>query len=182
MRDRGCTKSTVGIKLRHLCPIFNEAIERGIIKKEKCYPFGRRKYRIPTSRNIKKALALPDVTKIYYYETDSIEEQKAKDFWLFCYFANGMNPKDVAFLKFKNIQCEYLVFERAKTERTARNNPRPISVYINEDMWSIIKLWGNKNNNPDNYIFPVLNDAPTALEQHFVIKSFIKFINDKWLK
>jgi hypothetical protein len=28
----------------------------GIIKREKCYPFGRRKYQIPTGRNIKKAL------------------------------------------------------------------------------------------------------------------------------
>ena len=93
-----------------------------------------------------------------------------------------MNPKDVAFLKFKNIQGEYLIFERAKTERTARNNPRPITVYINEDMWSIIKRWGNKNNNPDNYIFPVLDHSFNALQQHFVVKSFIKFINDRMAK
>ena len=183
MRDRGCSKSTVGIKLRHLRAIFNEAIERGIIKKEKCYPFGRRKYQIPISRNIKKALALTDVSKIYYYETNNIEEQKAKDFWLFCYFSNGMNPKDVAFLKFKNIQGEYLIFERAKTERTARNNPRPITVYINEDMCNIIKRWGNKkNNNTENYIFPVLDHSLNPLEQHFIVKSFIKFINDRMAK
>jgi len=94
-----------------------------------------------------------------------------------------MNPKDVAFLKFKNIQGEYLIFERAKTERTARNNPRPITVYINEDMCNIIKRWGNKkNNNTENYIFPVLDHSLNPLEQHFIVKSFIKFINDRMAK
>lgn len=59
------TKTTVGIKLRALRAVFNEAIENGIIKREKCYPFGRRRFQIPASRNIKKALELGDVQKMY---------------------------------------------------------------------------------------------------------------------
>ena len=49
--------------LRPLRTIFNEAIEDGIIKKEKCYPFGRRKYKKPTSKNTKKALELKDIKR-----------------------------------------------------------------------------------------------------------------------
>lgn len=56
MLSRGATKTTVGIVLRPLRSIFNEAIEDGIIKMESCYPFGRKKYQIPTSRNLKKHL------------------------------------------------------------------------------------------------------------------------------
>src|SRR5665647_1158066 len=60
--------TTVGMYLRPLRALFNEAIEDGIIKREKCYPFGRRKYQIPTSKNTKKALDIKDIGKIYYYE------------------------------------------------------------------------------------------------------------------
>ncbi len=66
-KDRGIAKATQGIYLRNLRAIFNEAIADGIISKEKCYPFGRRKYQIPTGRNIKKALKLEQIEKIYFY-------------------------------------------------------------------------------------------------------------------
>jgi len=130
--NRNVSKTTIGMYLRQLRTIFNEAIEDGIIKKEKCYPFGRRKYRIPASKNIKKALDLSDIKKIYYYKCDpkNESEQKAKDYWLFSYFGNGMNPKDIACLKYKNIQDEYLIFERSKTERAMRSDPRPITVSL----------------------------------------------------
>jgi integrase/recombinase XerD len=116
LQNRDVSKTTIGIYIRALRTIFNEAIEEGIIKREKCYPFGRRRYRIPASKNIKKALDLSDVSKIYYYECKSgIEgEQKAKDFWLFSYFGNRMNTKDIAYLKWKNLREDYLVFERVK--------------------------------------------------------------------
>ena len=179
MRNAGNSKSTIGMYLRALRTIFNEAIAAGIIKKEK-YPFGRRKYQIPTSRNIKKALDLEAIKKIYYYESEFDSEKKARDFWLFCYFGNGMNPKDVAYLKFKNIQGEYLIFERAKTERTTRTDPKPITVYITEDMWVIINRWGNKDKNPNNYIFPIIEHGLSALRQYELIQLFIRFIND-WM-
>jgi len=69
--------------------MFNEAF-LGIIRKDKCYPFGRRKYRLPMSRNIKKALSQTDLEKIYNYEPTCNQEKWAKDFWLFSYFANGI--------------------------------------------------------------------------------------------
>jgi hypothetical protein len=90
-----------------------------------------------------------------------------------------MNPKDIALLKYKNIQDEYIAFERAKTILTTRNDPKPITVYITEDIHSIIKRWGNKDQSPENYIFSVLHSEMTPLEQHKAIKAFIKFINDR---
>jgi len=163
MLGRECSKTTVGIYLRPLRAVFNIAIEDGIIKREKCYPFGRKKYLIPNSRNPKKALDMQGIAKIYHHKTASDNEEYAKDLWFFCYFGNGMNPKDLAHLKFKNIEGEYLTFERAKTELTARTNPKPITVYINEDMRRIIDRWGNKDQSPNNYIFPVLTPGLSTL-------------------
>jgi integrase len=176
------SKSTQGIYLRSLRAIFNEAIADGIITKEKCYPFGRRKYQIPTGRNVKKALKLDQIEKIYFYEPACDSERRAKAFWLFCYFANGINPKDVALLKYKNIQGEYLIFERAKTERTARTDPKPITIYVTEDMAAIIEELGNKDKNPENYIFPILYEGITPLRQYDLIQLFIRSINDWMLK
>lgn len=90
--------TTVGIYTRCLRTMFNEADFLGIIKKERNYPFGRRKYRLPNSRNIKKALSLEDVEKIYNYDPICKQEKWAKDFWLFSYFGNGINTKDIIHL------------------------------------------------------------------------------------
>lgn len=182
MRNAEFSKTTIGIYTRSLRTMFNEAIDAGIIKREKCYPFGRRKYQIPTSRNVKKALDIEAIKKIYYYEGEYESEMKARDYWLFCYFANGMNPRDVAYLKFKNIQGEYIVFERKKTERTTRTDPRPITVYQSEDIIAIIDRWGNKDNSPNNYIFPILQHGLSDLRQYELIQLFIRFINDWMLK
>ena len=177
------SKTTIGMYLRPLRTIFNEAIEDGIIKKEKCYPFGRRKYKIPASKNTKKALDLNDIKKIYYYKCDpkNESEQKARDYWLFSYFGNGMNPKDIACLKYKNVHDEYIVFERSKTERALRSDPKPITVFINDDMKAIIKRWSNKDKSPNNYIFPVMEIGISPLRQYELMQLFVSFIND-WMK
>jgi integrase/recombinase XerD len=62
MLRKNISKTTIGLYVRSLRCIFNEAIEDGIIKRDR-YPFGRRRYQVPTSRNIKKALTLEDVSK-----------------------------------------------------------------------------------------------------------------------
>ena len=183
LTSQNISKTTIGMYLRPLRTIFNEAIEDGIIKKEKCYPFGRRKYKIPASKNTKKALELKDIKKIYYYKCDpkNESEQKAKDYWLFSYFGNGMNPKDIACLKYKNIHDEFIVFERSKTERALRSDPRPITVFINDDMKAIMERWSNKDKSPNNYIFPVMEPGISPLRQYELIQLFVSFIND-WMK
>jgi integrase len=174
------SKTTIGIYLRSLRAIFNEAIAQELIKREKHYPFGRRKYQIPTGRNVKKALNLEDVARIYYYVPEDSREERARDFWLFSYLANGMNPKDIAFLKFKNIVGEFLIFERAKTEKATRNDPKPISVFISEEMWQIIRRWGNKDEEPNSYIFQVLTHGITPIRQYELVELFIRSVND-WM-
>ncbi len=179
-KEQGIAKATIGIYLRSLRAIFNEAIADGIIKREKYYPFGRRKYQIPTGRNIKKALSIDHIREIYYYEPKCESEGRARDYWLLCYLCNGVNPKDVALLKYKNLDEGYIIFERAKTERTARTDPKQITIYINEEIAALIKRLGNTDTSPNNYIFPVLYEGVTPLEQYDLIEYFVRFIND-WM-
>lgn len=182
MLRRGCSKTTIGIYLRNMRAIFNEAIDQGIVLPD-LYPFGKKKYRIPTGRNIKKAIPVRDLQRIYNYpcDPDNISEQKAKDFWLFSYFINGINVADIVKLRYKNIHGDFIIYERAKTERTLREDPVLIKAVINDDVRRIIAKWGNKDKSPDNYIFPILNPASDAYEQHNQKKLFLRLVND-WLE
>lgn len=178
---QGNTLTTVGFYLRSLRAIFNFAIEKGITSQE-LYPFGKRKYQIPQGRNIKKALSIEELEKIFSYPAEEgSNEDKAKDFWLFSYMCNGMNMKDICRLKYQNIKGNIFTFVRAKTERTSRSNIRTIEVMITDDIKRIISKWGNKDQNPTNYIFPILYEGISPEKEVSTIRQFIKNTN-KWMK
>lgn len=59
----GKSVSMIGIYLRPLRAVLNEAISRKWFSRES-YPFGIKKYIIPESRNIKKALSKKDFKKV----------------------------------------------------------------------------------------------------------------------
>ncbi len=63
MLQDGNSLTTVGIYIRPLRALFNQAIRDGIIAPES-YPFGKGRYQIPAGRNVKKALSLNDIEKI----------------------------------------------------------------------------------------------------------------------
>jgi integrase len=172
--DRSIT--TVGIYLRALRAIFNEAIGAGIVSKD-VYPFGVKKYEIPTGKNIKKALDIETVGKLYHHQPESEAEAKARDYWLLSYFGNGMNMKDIALLKYKDRQDDFIIFERAKTKRSRRKAPTIITVPLTDDIKIIINKWGNKNQDPDNYIFPILEKGLTAERIWELIHQFVKTTN-----
>lgn len=182
LKDNKHSPTTVGIYLRPLRAVYNYAIREGIVSKDN-YPFGKGRYQIPLGKNIKKALSITEIGKIYYYEplTHYEQEERAKAFWLFSYFASGMNIKDIALLQYKNIDGDYLIFNRAKTIRTTRSKPQSISVFINDDMKKIIDRWGTPNEEPEDYIFPILIHGLTPVQQRDRIKTFTKNVN-AWMK
>jgi site-specific recombinase XerD len=181
MLEKGRSNSTIGIYLRSLRTIVNIAIEQGSMPKEE-YPFGKRKYQIPSSKNIKKALKITDIKRIVNYVPATISQEKAKDFWIFSYLCNGLNVKDIARLKYKNIHGNNLSFLRAKTEHTTKQDQKEISVPINNEMLQIIKKWGVKTNNTESYIFRILNDNDTPEIQYRKIQNATKSLNKSMKK
>jgi integrase len=180
MLKKGCSITTVGIYLRSLRTLINNAIEDGGLKRE-FYPFGKRKYQIPNGHNVKKALEIEDILKIYNYDTlKGSPEERAKDFWFFSYLANGMNIKDICRLKYSNIQGDKMVFIRSKTERTKRANQKPIVVILTDELNAIIEKWGNENKPPESYIFSILFEGITPKRERELVQLFTKTTN-KWI-
>ena len=172
MINRGRSITTVGIYARNIRAVFNDAIADGIVKHE-YYPFGRKKYQIPTGRSIKKALRKNDVLKILNYQAKNEIEAYSRDIWIFSYLANGMNITDIANLTFDNVTDDFLVFLRSKTSRSTRSKPIQIKVYISDQMRDIIYRWGNQR----SYLFPILNDAMTTKQKIDKVELVIRSIN-----
>lgn len=173
----GRSISTVGIYLRPLRAIFNSAIDEGIIPFEN-YPFGKRKYQIPGARNIKKTLTLEEIKRIYQYKgLEGSWHQKARDFFIFSYLCNGMNMKDIALLKFGNLEGDMIVFKRAKTVYTKRSGSKAISIPVHDEVNHIISRWASKRTEKDEYLFPILEKGITSKRESVLINQFTKMVN-----
>ncbi len=173
--------STVGIYLRSLRTLFNNAIAEGELHKD-YYPFGRRKYEIPSSENNKKALTLQDVHLIFNYQVPAkvgSTIERSRDYWVFSYLCYGINIKDIALLKYRNIKGgEFIEFVRAKTVRTKRTKVEAIRVLLTNEAKAIIKKHGNNDDDSDNYIFPILSPGLTAERTYQVIQQTVRLVND----
>lgn len=156
LRSAGIGTTTIGIYSRNIRTLYNEAIRSKIISQE-LYPFGKNNYSPPTSKKTKKALKVEDVGKIFSYKPASEIEAWARDMWLFAYFGNGLNVKDIALLKYQNLQGEEIKFYRAKTKNKLQEN-KPIQIILISELQKIIKKWGKKPKRPDSYIFDMIRD------------------------
>src|SRR5690554_1380051 len=174
MLDNGKSITTVGMYLRALRAIFNQQdIDY------KLYPFGRGKYEIPSGENIKKALTIQEIARIYNYEATGTEAM-ARDYWIFLYLCNGMNVKDFCSLKWEDIDGNILTYQREKTKHT-RKEAKKITVSLKPETWEIINKYGIRSVVPGSYIFPHYEKGITATRKQEVSQQLIKTIN-KYMK
>ena len=176
IEDKHRSPTTVSMYLRALRTIFNIAIDEKEIA-QKYYPFGKRKYQVPASRTVKKALTKEQLKILHETVPKTDFEQKAKDFWFFSYSCNGINIKDIALLQYKNIDSDKIIFYRAKTKRTSKRNLKPIIVYLNDFSKSIIEKYGNENKESDDFVFDIISLENSAEEQGKKIQNFTRYIN-----
>lgn len=170
------SRTTVSMYLRALRTIFNSAIFAGDFERES-YPFGIKKYEIPSVKNVKKALSKSDLKTLFNSEPQTPEQAKAKDFWFFSYCSNGMNIKDILTLKYEDINDGKIQFYRAKTINTSKKNLKSITVLLDPFAVNVIEKYGNKDKNPKQFVFPFLNSEMNKEMQHSKIKNFTRFIN-----
>ncbi|MCR9065881.1 MAG: site-specific integrase [Cytophagales bacterium] len=176
MLDQGKSISTVGIYLRSLRTIFNNAIAEGVVKRE-IYPFEKRKYVIPNSKNTKIALDHSDIEKLWKYKPINADEAKALDLWFFSYLCSGINVKDIVELQYKNIGKETISFIRAKTRNSSRSSIKPVIVPLLPEAREIIERMGVKNDAPETFVFGLASDDDSTKLRRDKIKQVNKTIN-----
>lgn len=190
MLQRGRSISTIGIYLRSLRHVFNVAIERKILPAE-LYPFGRKKYIIPTSRNVKKAMTKADKERLLSWKPSLRElanakrdkkllhiveakERALRDF-TWSYYCNGMNFADMAQLKATDVRGDLLMFYRRKSLTTERER-KPQVITMRPELKKILSEL-----NKEGYLFDVLLPGDSPKRVTAKVRQWIKRTN-KWLK
>lgn len=172
IKEQGNSVSTVGIYLRNLRAVFNDAIdERKVIARD-LYPFGKKKYSIPESNNIKKALSEKDKEKLLKYKPVNKREEEALDFWKLFYYCNGINPIDIAYLHEDNLDEESFTYFRKKTVTTKRTLTE-MAVPVRKEVQEIIRKRGVHS----PYIFGILTPGLSPERARRTVENFVKRIN-----
>lgn len=176
----GNSQTTIGIYLRSLRTIYNIAIDRKIASRDE-YPYGRKKYELPAPRNIKKALSIAEIKKIFEFTTENKVMKFHRDLWVFSYLCNGANIKDICLIKYGDIKGDSIIFRRAKTVITNRKS-KPIIAAYTDHIQRIIDEWGVKPITMDTFIFPVINnsDSERRIKEKvaLLVKKINKYIDD----
>ncbi|MEP3210866.1 MAG: site-specific integrase [Maribacter sp.] len=148
LRKNGGSNGGVGVRMRALRALYNNAIRRGLIKKSK-YPFMDYKISKLKSNPFKRALSIDVIKRIE--GLSNLEANRlinARNYFLFSFYTRGMNFADMIHLKWSNISENNIYYTRAKTK---------VSFVIKilppiQDILEHYKIYGNQT----DYIFPIL--------------------------
>lgn len=176
--EKEMSKANIYRHARHLRHLFNIALLDGVIDKKQ-YPFHKRGYMIPQARKTKKALTKESMIKLLSYEPQCNEEQIAIDYFVFSFFGNGMNMKDVAHLRFENLHGNIIRFKREKTKNTS-TEPPIITTAVTQEMKEVINRQGRVPVTIKDYIFPILMDNGDTKQQYIDHRNQGRVVN-QWL-
>ena len=166
LRAEGKCDTTINIYMSALRAVLSDAVRNGQMDGEKI-PFGRGRYTLPSSAPRDLALTKAQIAKIAAYRGTPAEE-RYRDLWLFSYYCNGINFKDMLFLKYKNISGEEISFVRSKTSGV---RPRIIRCALTPEMREIIRLRGNPyTGSPETYIFRYAKGGETEEEKTYLVR------------
>lgn len=180
----GKSDNTIAMYLRNLRHIYKNAVSEGIVSSE-YYPFDFRRFRMPSSRNVKKALNITQVNKVYNFPAASLYGLKswelfARDVWRFMYLTNGLNPVDAAGLLYSDIRGDMISFRRTKVMGKTKHI-RPVQSVLHPDALAVIEEWGQKPATPQTFIFGVLDHGLSDEQRRAKVKNWTKQLN-KYLK
>jgi integrase len=154
------SQATIDHHMRNLRLVINyfRDVEK-IIPKEYEYPFGKGRFSISTWFPNKLVLEEPEIQSIIDLKDFATKElEYARDIWLLLYRCNGANFADLLRMKWNQIQGDYIVFNRKKTENTRKNNKKNIVVPLSEKLKELIEKVGNRNS---PYILGLLQEGYT---------------------
>ncbi len=148
--------------MRAVRAMFNKAIVDGYTKNE-YYPFRRNvqdndKYRIRKEKTSKRAVSKEFIQKFEQYDKNMENKMyvDAKNYFLFSFYMRGMNMRDIALLKKRNIVNKHIEYRRSKTAKTYK-------IFLNDKAREILNYYGYEEKSKNHYLFPIIK-RPFDLE------------------
>ena len=166
-------ETSMSLLFRTLRSAFNKAIEQNIVHKND-YPFDSFKMSKFNLKTKKRAIAKSDIKNILNLEISKERElmQLSKDIFVFSYLQSGINPTDIANLKYENVIEGRVQYVRQKTKRL-------INIPIQQEAQKILDKYYTPTANLDDYIFPILDKRvhKTAMQRHSRIHKILGKVN-----
>ncbi|MEN9875194.1 MAG: hypothetical protein RLZZ529_191 [Bacteroidota bacterium] len=157
LRANGCNDGGIGVRMRELRAVFNDAIKKGVTQ-EKYYPFKIYKVSKLKSSGFKKALTREEVRLIENFDEVKYPHlREAKHLFVFSYFTRGMNYADIMKLTWSNIIDNKIYYSRSKTKGK-------FIIKILQPVQDILDYY-KEINVKTNYVFPILlNEGLTPIQ------------------
>lgn len=148
LRSTGSKDGGIGVRMRELRALFNDAIKKGIVH-EKYYPFKAYKVSKLKGKGQKRALTHGEIKLI-----EELDEEKyphlaqSKKLFMFSFYTRGMNFYDMMKLTWNEVQGNYITYTRSKTKVNFKIEILPPVRKILDEY--------RERRSITNYIFPIL--------------------------
>lgn len=146
LNKKSLSANTIGIRLRTLRAIYNQAIKESNVSKE-FYPFRNFKFKNFQRETVKRAITKNDIEKLSVYQTNQQDKRFAIDIFLFSYIMGGINFVDIALLTKENLIENRLIYVRRKTKKL-------IKLPLHSKAIELIDSYREEDN---LYLFPILS-------------------------
>jgi integrase len=150
LKANGKGGNTIYLYLRTLRAVLNKAIKEEVCS-EKYYPF--KKFSLGKYSNLKtekRAIGKDDMDKIIALQPKTSDNILARNIFLFSYYCRGMNFTDIAFLKWKDILNDRLIYTRSKTKEH-------FNIQLLEPANKILEYYKSIGQSKNDYVFPLLS-------------------------
>jgi len=160
LKANGKGGNTIYLYLRTLRALLNKAIKEEVCN-EKYYPF--KKFSLGKYSNLKtekRAISKADIDKITVLKPKTNDNILARNIFLFSYYCMGMNFTDIAFLKWKDILNDRLIYTRSKTKEQ-------FNIQLLEPAIKILEHYKSIGHSKNDYVFPLLSADHTTPQAIF---------------
>ena len=159
----GAVPGTISIRMRVIKRIYNIAIRQKLVSRD-AYPFSSGsddgKYKIPATKLTKthQFLTKESLEKLAATHFDRPTKERDKHLFLFSFYCDGINWKDMALLTDKNLSWEtmddgseglFLRYQRAKTHGA-------FEIFVDEPLQRELDWFKNNTVLFKNYLLPII--------------------------
>ncbi|WP_179318807.1 site-specific integrase [Winogradskyella helgolandensis] len=159
LRTNGNQDGGIGVKMREIRALFNDAINRGVTL-EKYYPFKVYKVSKLKGKSINKALTREQIKLMENLNTSELPHLvNSHNFMIFSYYTGGMNFVDMMKLKWSDIDGDRILYKRSKTKGR-------FSVKVLPPVEKVLNYYRGVSSKTQ-YVFPILLSdelTPTQIE------------------
>jgi len=179
LRKKGLANNSIATQFSCFKSTYNKALEEGVFTNEDS-PFKKFKVGKLWTQTRKRAIHKEDVQKLKEFDLSTLIKyptpylEFARDIFMFSYLTAGINFKDIATLRYCDLDNGRIYYSRHKTQKN-------MNTILLPDALKILNKYIKKDAGAEDYIFPILdrNIHITEQQQADRVQKVLKQVNRK---